>query len=302
MSGKSGRWLCAAVAAIATVTATAAAAHAETAPEGKRLVILGDSFTANGLDLLAGEDTCVRGQTSWPAQLSRLMGLQGADQWANPSCQGAAIDTGRRYTLSYEARLASQSGAFGPHTELVTIQFGLNDRWGKSEQTLWDAAQQCIFDLAEGCGSDAVGAGRIPDAREISGTEYAARIRSVVTYIRYYAPAARIVLVGYPEVFGADQDGVCLNFFGLVPFTQPRGRTLIDYFHGIDQAQREAAAELKVDYLDARALTAGHGSCSAQPWVNGVWDPSIDFNGLPFHPSPKGDAVVANALYERYVR
>ncbi|MRH88153.1 SGNH/GDSL hydrolase family protein [Nocardia sp. SYP-A9097] len=302
MSGNSGRWLFAAVVAVAAVMTKAAGVSAEAAPEGKRLVVLGDSFTANGFDPLSKEQKCLRGLTAWPAQLSKLMGLQGSDQVADQSCVGASIDSGAGYTLGIEARDADKAGAFGPRTELVTLQFGLNDYWGGSDQSLWNAVQQCVFDLAAGCGSDAVDQGRMPDPRTVSGAAYAGRIRNVVAYIRYYAPNARIVLVGYPELFGADQDAVCLDFFGLVPFTQPQGRTVVEYFNRIDQAEREAAAQLKLDFLDARALTAGHGQCSPQPWVNGAFDPIINFGGLPFHPSPEGDAVVANALHEQYAR
>ncbi|MCU1641563.1 MAG: hypothetical protein JWN03_1838 [Nocardia sp.] len=301
MSGNSGRWLCAAVVAVAAVTAGAGGSGAQSAPEGKKLVILGDSFTANALDF-SSDHKCLRGATAWPTQLSTLMGLRDGDQVANSSCAGASIDDAPGYTLTVEARDADKAGAFGPDTKLVTLQFGLNDHWGGSAQNLWDAMQQCIFDLADGCGTDAVDQGRMPDSQLISGTAYADRIRNVVTYIRYYAPNARIVLVGYPELFHTDQSTVCLDFFGIVPFTQPRGRTVVEYFNRLDQAQREAAAQLKLDYLDARALTAGHGLCSPQPWVNGVFDPTIDIAGLPFHPSPEGDSVVANALYERYAR
>lgn len=167
MSGNSARWLCAA----ATVTG-AAAANAESASEGKELVVLGDSFTANTWDPLSMQQQCARGQTAWAAQLSQLMGIHGPDQVANTSCLGASIDSGPGYTLAIEASNGAKVGAFGPRT--------------------------------------------------------------------------------------------------------------------------------KLDFLDARALTAGHGLCSVQPWVNGVFNPSVDIDGLPFHPSPAGDAVVAKALYERY--
>ncbi|MEV6333689.1 SGNH/GDSL hydrolase family protein [Nocardia vinacea] len=302
MSGNSARWLCAAAVAVAATVTVAAAANAESAAEGKELVVLGDSFTANTWDPLSTQQQCVRGQTAWPAQLSQLMGIYGPDQVANTSCLGASIDSGPGYTLAIEASDAAKLDAFGPRTELVTLQFGLNDRWSGSGLSLWEAMRQCVFDLAYGCGSDAVAQGRIPDSRAISGAAYADRIRPVVTYIRYYAPDAHIVLVGYPELIQAEQDTVCLDFFGIAAFTQPRGRTVVEYFNRMDQAQREAAAQLKLDFLDARALTAGHGLCSPQPWVNGVFNPSVDIDGLPFHPSPTGDAVVAKALYERYGR
>lgn len=305
MSGNGGRWLCAAAMAIAaaltgTTGAQADSTPAPAAPEGKALVVLGDSYSANAW---ASQDGgCVHGTTSWPVQLSALMGVAGSDQVADQSCTGASLDTGNSYTLAIEARDADKAGAFGPKTKLVTIQFGPNDTWGGASQNLWNASQQCLFDLADGCGPDAVAAGRMPDPQQVTGTQYATRIQKIVTYIRYYAPNAHIVLVGYPELFPAEQNSVCMDFFGMVPFTQPRGRTVVEYFNRIDQAQREAAEQLKLDYLDSRTLTAGHGACTAQPWINGVYDPTTKIDGLPFHPAPAGDAVVAKALYERYTR
>ncbi|WP_067704308.1 SGNH/GDSL hydrolase family protein [Nocardia jejuensis] len=297
-----GGVLAVSAAMIGAGTAGADTGGAGTATAGKELVVLGDSFTANALDLLPDEKRCMQSLTSWPAQLSTLMGINGTDQVANPSCPGASIDSGPGYTLSMEALLASKAGSFGPSTKLVTLQFGLNDRWGSSESSLWNAMQQCVFDLTDGCDPQHADQARPIDSHGISGAAYAARIRSTVTYIRYYAPNARIVLVGYPELVPAGQETVCLDFFGVAPFVQPRGRSISETLDRIDRAQREAAQQLQLEFLDARALTTGHGLCTADPWVNGVFDPTVNIEGLPFHPSPTGDSVVANALYERYVR
>ncbi|MGV9409463.1 SGNH/GDSL hydrolase family protein [Nocardia sp. NPDC003693] len=301
MSGNSGRWLCAAVLAASTALTTSPGANAEPAPDGKPIVVLGDSFTANVWDPLSTNE-CLRGPTAWPAQLTGKLGARGAEQVADISCLGASIDTPPGHTLTHETRAAATAGAFGPATKLVTLQFGLNDRWGGSQQSLWDAMRACVFDLAGGCGAEAVAEGRMPDAQAITGAAFADRVRNAVTYIRYYAPAARIVLVGYPELFREEQETVCLEFFGVVPFVQPRGRTIVEYLERMDLAQRDAAEALNVEFFDTRAVTTGHGLCSDDPWVNGVFDPTVKFDGLPFHPSPTGDAVVANALYERYVR
>ncbi|GAB0107933.1 SGNH/GDSL hydrolase family protein [Nocardia sp. JMUB6875] len=294
--------LCAAVVAIAAAMTGTAGAHADSAQGGKELVILGDSFSANGWEPFSDSKGCDRGDTSWPEQLSALMGLQGnTDQVWNQSCPGATIEGGDGYTLTVQAANAAKAGAFGPHTKLVTLQFGFNDHWGGADLSPWASSQSCFYDLAGGCGPDAVDEGRMIDPRKITGAEYAARIAKVVTYIRYYAPAAHIVIVGYPELFAADQHAICFDIAGLA-LLQPKGRTVVEYFNRMDKAQREAAAQTQVEFLDSRALTAGHGLCTPQQWVNGVFDPMINLGGLPFHPAPQGDAVIANALYERYAR
>ncbi|MET7770611.1 SGNH/GDSL hydrolase family protein [Nocardia sp. NPDC005366] len=300
--GKGLRGACAAALAIAAAAAGVTAAHADSAPEGKKVVVLGDSYTANGWDPLSLGDVCVRGDTAWPAQLGRLIGPRGSDQVANPSCSGSSIDSGPGYTLAMQALQADHDGAFGPATRLVTLQLGLDDHWGDTDQTLWYAMQQCVFDLVRGCDLDAVEQGRIPDVRGVTGAAYAERIRAAVTYIRYYAPAARIVIVGYPEILPPGQGTACFSILGVAPFIQPRGRAIVEYFDRMDRAQREAAQLLGLDFFDTRALTTGHGLCSAEPWINGVFDPHTDIAGLPLHPSARGDAVVANALHDRYVR
>ncbi|WP_067893827.1 SGNH/GDSL hydrolase family protein [Nocardia vaccinii] len=263
--------------------------------------MLGDSFSANAWDFTDPDNSCLRhGLTAWPAQLGRLMNVYGTGDMVDPSCPGASIDSGPGWTLAQETAKADKAGAFGPRTRLVALQFGLNDHWGNSNQTLWKSLRGCVFDLVDGCDADAVDQGRIPDYHGVSGPVMAERLRNAVTYIRYYAPDAHIVLVGYPELFTPGTDVLCLSFLGIAPLIQPRGRAVVDYLDRIDRAQQRSARLLGLDYLDTRALTAGHGLCSPQPWVNGVFDPRADFTGLFFHPSGRGDAVVAKALDDRY--
>ncbi|WP_405135635.1 SGNH/GDSL hydrolase family protein [Nocardia sp. NBC_01388] len=297
--GNSARWMCAAALAIAASVSGAGAAGADAAPGGKAVVVLGDSYSANKWDFFSENAECVHGDTSWP---TRLAGLMHGSDLLDGSCPGASIDTPPGYTLGIETRMADQAGAFGPRTKLVTLQFGLNDHWGSNDVTLWSALQKCVFDLVDGCGPEAVDQDRMPDYHGVSGAIYAQRISNAVTYIKYYAPNARIVLVGYPELFPSGQDALCISVLGVAPYIQPRGRALIEFLDRMDRAQREAAGLLGIDFLDNRTPTAGHGLCSDQPWLNGFGDFRADPGGLPFHPSAKGDSVVAGALYDRYMQ
>ncbi|WP_067822922.1 SGNH/GDSL hydrolase family protein [Nocardia inohanensis] len=291
------RWLCALATAVAAVSLSGTTA-ADPAI-GKNIVVLGDSFTANAWDWFGREQSCIHKATSWPAQLNNMS--QPAEM-LDVSCPGAAIDTPPGYTLGKEAQIADNQGAFGPQTRLVALQFGLNDRWGVNELPLLFSLQDCVFNLVQGCDSDAVEQGRIPDYNAVTGSLFASRMSNAVTYIKYYAPNARVVLVGYPEFFPPGQTSLCLNLLGLAPYIQARGQALTEFLDRIDAAEREAAGLLGIEFLDVRALTTGHGLCSGQPWLNGVLDPRTDLDGLPFHPSTVGDAVVANALHDKYLR
>lgn len=286
---------------------------ADTGPQqGKELVVLGDSYAANKMIVGHATNECLHGDTSWPVQLSGLMGVAGTKDFENVSCLGASIDSGPitpsgkhvegrdGYVLVQEAAAAVAAGSFGPRTKLVAIQIGMNDAWPRdSVITLGPALDSCVFDLVRGCDLDAIDQGRIPDYRAVTGQLFADRIRVVVDYVRYYAPQARILLVGYPELFASTQRQLCLNILGIGDYIQPRGRALVEYLDRIQTAQREAARILHIGFVDARALTAGHGLCSADPWINGVLDPRADLTGLPFHPSVRADTVLARAIYSR---
>ncbi|MFI6869258.1 SGNH/GDSL hydrolase family protein [Nocardia sp. NPDC050406] len=298
--GIGARWMCALAVAVAA-SVTGAGVGSSAPAEGKELVVLGDSFSANAWVLEAQTVECWHGDTSWPTQLSRLMGVADTPDYLDMSCPGASIDTPPSYTAAWEAKQADKAGAFGPRTKVVALQFGMNDRWGANDTTMWYALQQCVLNLIQGCGSDAAEQGRITDYRGVTGAAYAERLRNVVEYVKYYAPNARIVLVGYPELFRSGQDSVCFNAFGVVRFVQPRGQAAIEFVNRLDQAQREAAQLLGVDFFDSRAATAGHGLCSEQPWINDFQDPR-DPDAIPFHPSARGDEVVAQGIYAQVGR
>ena len=169
-------------------------------------------------------------------------------------------------------------------------------RWerGASEGLAFPSVD-CLLDVVRGCGFDAVDQGRVPDHQAVTGQAYADRIRSVVDYIRFYAPNAQIVLVGYPEIFASGQTAACMNIGG-APVTQPNAEGYIAFLDRLDAAQREAAAILGIDHFDTRALTRGHGSCTPDSWIGGLTEPSSLIVGAPIHPTQQGNRVLADAL------
>lgn len=285
----------------AVLAATAPATAAATG--GKTLVVLGDSYSANAgiLDLIdkGGDTGCKHVPTSWPTQLTQRLGLASDDVEDN-SCQGATIDTSG-WTLAYQVKRAMSDGALGPDTRAVTIQLGMNDAWGTDNPLALSHAVSCLTDLIDGCGPEAAAQGRAPDPESITAQAYADRVRQAVVYLRYYAPNARIIFVGYPEIHSPGGDSACTSLLG-VQVTQPRAGAITGFLDHLDTAQRTAATMLDADFLDARAVTAGHGACTPNPWVDGVFDPTTEFLGFPWHPTAEGDTVLAAALQDRITR
>ncbi|AXK85881.1 GDSL-like Lipase/Acylhydrolase family protein [Nocardia farcinica] len=291
--------------AAALVLAAVTPAQAAPAAEGKSLVVLGDSFTANG-DIAAAlenaapgaKSDCSHSPTSWPTQLAQATGVWGTADFADLSCRGASLVSGPGLTLVHQARNADAQGAFGPRTRAVFIQSGLNDAWGENTVKLRQTLLNCVLDLVRGCGPEAAEQGRATDFRGVNGALFADKIRPVVQYVRYYAPNARIVLVGYPEMNAPGQQHWCVDVLGLGSIVQQRAGAAIALWDRMDAAQREAAALLGVEFFDARAVTAGHGLCSPEPWLAGILDPRSELMGTPLHPSARGDAAVAAGLRE----
>ncbi|MGV9410092.1 SGNH/GDSL hydrolase family protein [Nocardia sp. NPDC003693] len=325
MFGIGKRWLCAAVALLAVTVPNAGVGRADPAPEGKTLVVLGDSYAANpACDAVlvkcvdpekTGLASCLRGPTSWPVELAARLRL-GAEDFTNNSCSGSSIDTGPTtstgeevrgrdgYTLAQQTLNAAQSGSFGSRTAVVAIQMGFNDSWPR-DATLAPAANMvftCVFNVVQGCDENAVAEGRWPDPDAVNGAAYADRIRKVVDFVKYYAPNAQVLLVGYPEVLAESDTAWCFDAFGAVRWVQPQARAMVEFWNRLQSAQRDAAALLGIGFVDVLQATAGHGLCSADPWYTNYLDPRSTLSGLPFHPTPPGDAAVATAVHDQITR
>ncbi|WP_067535434.1 SGNH/GDSL hydrolase family protein [Nocardia crassostreae] len=302
---KQFRVLAAASACAAASLLAAAPATADEADGGKAFVAIGDSYSTNGNIIYSlgfgygGDKSCQRSDTSWPRQLAQKMGLAD-DDLVDVSCLGASLATPPNFTAAYMAKQAAATGAFSSDTRLVTIQLGQNDVWNSdNKQRTLEAEVTCLTNFFQGCGPDAALDGRAPDARGVNGDQYANWIKPVVDYVKYYAPQAQIVLVGYPTIAERGNPEWCWDS-PIGRISQPRAGAMTEFLDKVDDAQRAAADSLGVNFFDTRAVTAGHGACAADSWINGYFNPTGEFLGIPFHPTVHGDAVVSSAIQREY--
>ncbi|WP_158675597.1 SGNH/GDSL hydrolase family protein [Nocardia stercoris] len=301
-STRSARWAALAVLATASQFTAQTAAHADdtaTAP-GKKIVVLGDSFAANPpYQHWDDPNVCHRGADSWPNQLGALTGVAGTDDFVDESCSGATIDTGAGYNMIVQSKLAAADGAFGPDTQLVAVQVGIAESWRDGTNPfldyVHDAACYGTWGSTKNCMNN--DQSWLTDTGTLDGAGYAGRIGKVVDYVRYYAPNARIVLLGYPEEFAPGSTNLCTQSDMLPGLTFPkRNDAIAHYLDRLDSAQRDAAQQLGVEFMDVRAITAGHDGCSADPWV-GDATPIGTIEEL--HPRDGGNKAVAQALAAR---
>lgn len=290
-------------AGLALLMGVATAAPAAQAQEqgGVRYVALGDSFTAGPrYDPI---NPCLSHPAAWPIQVAERWGLGG--DWANGSCSGVVVD-GPEADLagSHLDRLINQ-GALGPRTELVTLQFGGNERYGGAFRTAAWSVGMCLADLINGCDvAHDPGAVR-PET--VNADEFIHRLTrggsgDMIGRIRVNAPRARIALVGYPTILPSGPVS-CLPVVGTDSLgPQPRTAYAHDVLDRIEESQRGAAARLGVDFISLRPVTEGHDICRpvGQRWVTQAGDFHEEL--LPFHPTVAGYTAHAAVVNDYRVR
>jgi lysophospholipase L1-like esterase len=257
------RFLAAAAVGAAAAGGATTAAHASTI--AVHYVALGDSYAAGTgtFEYDPAFPVCDRSSAGYP-------GLWAAEH--NPTsfdaeaCSGATTDTVRSEQLSH----------LDADTTLVTIQVGGNDV--NFQQT----AADCLFKDG-GFASDDDCKAAVRTAKNIATTTLPAKLDATYTAIRSNAPNAKVVVVGYPHLYAAQDDSGVAADCSL-------GAAKRWYFNeGADDlsdvvANRAAAAGFT--YIDPRPAFDGHGACTS----SGAWVNDIDFSHLDesLHPNVEG--------------
>ena len=223
------------------------------APTAERYVALGDSYSAGtGAGSYGLGRGCQRSRRAYPALVAaRRPRLE----LVFAACAGATTaDVLRR-----------QVSRVDENTRVVTITIGGND--AGFAVVIGSCAQ-----------SGAACAPAIEHARRFIGDELPARLDAVYAAIRRRAPGAKVVVLGYPRLFGATPCGAA-SFFTRAELTQLNRAA--DLLRDTIRARVTAAGD-GFAFRDAVAPFAGHEICSRRPWLNGVT-------------SPLGDSFHANA-------
>lgn len=250
---------------------------------GDLYVALGDSYTAapaNGPP--AAKDGCIRTTANYPHQVAERMDLKLTDV----SCSGAMTE---HVTRTQELGLVSrppQIDAVSRETDLVTIGLGAND---------FNLFAGVAFACTRSRGADPTGspcttanaaAGAHSIERRIPQVQR--RIAAVIRLVQRRAPKARIVVVGYPQIFPTA--GPCEEL-PLADGDFPLARRFNELLVG---AQKRAAAQTKVQYLDVFAATKGHDICAEEPWIAGAKPARPD--AMFYHPYPEEQDAIADLL------
>jgi lysophospholipase L1-like esterase len=259
-------------------------ADVRTIEKGDEYVAIGDSYTAAPG---AGEplNDCLQTTTNYPRKVAAKLHLRLVDV----SCGGATTANVMGPQIMGSIPHPPQADALSRGTDLVTVSLGANDF-----NTFGAVAFGCIAVRSQDPSgapcqtADAAATGR---TLEQNTREIERLLVDVIRLVAKRAPAARVVVVGYPEFFPTS--GPCAELplaLGDYAFAHRTNELLV-------RAQKRAAAETKVEYVDVFTASRGHDVCAQDPWIAGLHPTRTDT--MPLHPFPKEQQFVADLLIDR---
>ena len=244
------------------LTGAATAQAADTAAAGG-YVALGDSYSS-GLgagSYISSSGDCKRSSKAYPALWAAANSPSSFDFTA---CSGARTGD----------VTASQLGPLTASTALVTVSIGGNDAG------FADIMTTCVLQGDSACVS------RINTAKAFVDTTLPGRLDAVYNAIRSRAPAARVVVLGYPRFYK-------LGASGCVGLSETKRRALNDAADHIDAAIEKRARDHGFAFGDVRTTFAGHELCSGSSWMHSVNWLSISESYHPTAAGPSGGYLAA---------
>ncbi|MBB4660916.1 SGNH/GDSL hydrolase family protein [Conexibacter arvalis] len=237
------------LAALASLSAAGAAA-------AEKYVALGDSYASGTGTRQYTDAGCQRSVYAYPS----LIDAQRPDtDLVFAACSGATTSS----------VLSGQVASLTSDTDIVTISVGGNDAGFSSVIT------QCALPWPWSCTS------HLNDAQAFIRGTLPGRLDSVYAEIARRAPAATVVVLGYPRLFmGVDCNAG--TFFSGDELT--RMNQTADLLRDVTRARATAAG---FAFVDAIPAFTGHAVCSSSEWINGLSNPV----GESYHPNRAGHSA-----------
>jgi lysophospholipase L1-like esterase len=221
-----------------------------------RYVALGDSYSAGtgaGPYTAAGQ-SCERSANAFP----QLWAARNAPaSFVSVACSGATTATVQD----------SQLSALTSQTTLVSITVGGNDV-GFSH-----VMETCVLEWDSAC-LKAVTTAESAVSKTLPG-----HLDSTLKAIRARAPQARVVVLGYPDLYDLSRSGSCLGI------STTKRTALNQGADDLDRALAAAAARNGDTFADVRPEFAAHQLCDGHAdWLNALTFPLDD----SYHPNASG--------------
>jgi lysophospholipase L1-like esterase len=249
------------------------------------MVALGDSYTAGDLlpiSLTSKPFGCLRSSDAYPAQVAKALGAS-ADL-IDASCTGAGVTDMTQPQRTYMGTNPPQLSVLAPDDSVVMLTLGGDDMGFM--HSLDTCMQLSVTDpFGSPCERHFTSGGTGQFATKVAAE--GPKIVTVLDEIHARAPRARILLVGYPDLF--PQQGGC---WPIVPITDGD----ISYLRGIETQLNatlaDAARTAGATFVNTYTPTIGHDFCQSSKVkdVEGLVPTSL---AAPFHPNARGQSAIA---------
>ncbi|MGW6032156.1 SGNH/GDSL hydrolase family protein [Gordonia terrae] len=245
-------------------------------------VNLGDSYSAGASVFPQATNAatfCLNSTVNYSSIVAERRGTKVTDV----SCSGAATE---HLTQPQHRWQGPQISAVGPTTRLVTLTIGANNYGLFNDST--SACQRAWLSAplsATPC-RDKFGNSLFDTIESSTYLDLVNALRA----IGLAAPRARVLLVGYPQMFPASGDVLCSASLLTTPGD-------IAYLHrvftALDDAMRRAAAATHATYVSMAGVSSGHDACAGdQRWV----EPTLGGVFPSMHANAHGQQAMADQV------
>jgi lysophospholipase L1-like esterase len=166
--------------------------------------------------------------------------------------------------------LASQVSALSASTTLVSITIGGNDAGFAS------VMETCVLHSTSTC------VNAVKTAETFVAGQLPARLDSTLQTIAADAPNAKVVVLGYPDLYDLSKSGSCIGLS-----TQDR-TALNQGADDLDNALQAAAQANHDTFADVRGQFGGHEICDSGSWLHSVDILAISSS---YHPTAAGQEL-----------
>ncbi len=259
-----------AVSAVAAAAALAAAAlpvlipAQASAQSAAAYVALGDSYSSGvgAGSYIGSSGSCDQSTNAYPA---RWDAANQPASYVSEACSGATTAT----------VLSTQLSALSPATTLVSITVGGNDVGFSS------VMETCVLLPTSSCVS------AVSNAESLIASQLPGELDAVLNAIRADAPNARVVVLGYPDLYDLSRSSSCIGLSTTDRTDLNTGANELD-------SQIQAAAGRHGDvFADVRTAFTGHEICDPASWLH-----AVNFLDIPesYHPTASGQSAYYQAF------
>jgi lysophospholipase L1-like esterase len=233
-------------------------------------VALGDSYSS-GLgagSYISSSGSCDRSTNAYP------------EQWAAANSPASFVSVACAGATTSDV-ISGQVSALGPGTTLVSITIGGNDAGFSS------VMETCVLHTTSTCLS------AVATASDFVTKHLPTRLTSTLQAIRQHAPRARIVVLGYPDLYDLSKSGSCIGLSTQDRTALNSGADALDSALG---AAVTAAADRNIVYADVRGQFAGRVICDSGSWLH-----SVDLLAISssYHPTASGQKLGYQPVFSR---